>query len=55
MQTLDDYKPTSEEEELTKDMPEQVALGYIRARRKDMMRRAFHNSPLDRGFPRDLG
>lgn len=33
--TLDDIRPTPEETELTQPMPEQVAVGFIRARRKD--------------------
>lgn len=34
MMTLDDIRPTPEEVEETARMPEQVAVGFIRAKRK---------------------
>lgn len=34
MMTLDDIRPTPEELEATARMPEQVAVGFIRAKRK---------------------
>lgn len=40
MMKLEDYKPTQAEEILTEDMPEQVAIGYIRAKRRDDLRKA---------------
>lgn len=39
MMKLEELRPTQLEELITQDMPEQVAIGYIRARRKDQMRK----------------
>lgn len=54
MMKLEDLRPTPREEEATADMPEQVAIGWIRAKRRDDLNRSmkmFQGSPLDRGFP----
>lgn len=37
---LEDFDPTLEELRLTNSMPEQVAIGYVRARRRDRARPA---------------
>lgn len=44
MMTLEDFRPSQEETDLTEDMPEQVAIGYIRARRKDQMAKRRHQT-----------
>jgi hypothetical protein len=33
---LEDYRPSTAEEELIIDFPEQVAIGFLRARRRHM-------------------
>lgn len=39
MNTLEDYRPTQAETEMTSQMPEQVAIGFIRAKRRDDLKR----------------
>ena len=34
------YRPTQDEMETTEGMPEQVAIGYIRAKRRDDLKKA---------------
>lgn len=40
MMVLEDFRPMPEELSLTEGMPEQVAIGFIRARRKDQLQRS---------------